>query len=108
MNYLLDTHAFIWTLLQKERLSDYVQEVIEDPDNEIIVSAISFWEISLKYALGKLDIKGFSPEDLPGFAAQSGFTTLPLLAAESASDPQQGSIRRDVNMASGKTGYHLN
>jgi PIN domain nuclease of toxin-antitoxin system len=35
--------------------------------------------------LGKLDIKGFSPEDLPGFAAQSGFTTLPLLAAESAS-----------------------
>jgi PIN domain nuclease of toxin-antitoxin system len=49
-----------------------------DPENIVLVSAVSFWEISLKCALGKIEIKGASPEDLPGVARAMGFDLLPL------------------------------
>ena len=73
MNYLLDTHAFIWAISEKEKLSSIVKRTIEDQYNNIFVSAITFWEISLKFAIGKLDINGVSPEMLPEIALQSGF-----------------------------------
>ena len=50
MNYLLDTHTFIWTISEKGKLSPAVKQTIEDPLNNIFVSAITFWEISLKFS----------------------------------------------------------
>lgn len=48
MKYLLDTHTFIWSILDSSKLSDRVKETIEDSNNEIYVSGISFWEIAIK------------------------------------------------------------
>lgn len=83
MNYLLDTHTFIWAITEKKQLSAPVRRTLEDNSNHIFVSAISFWEISLKYALGKLTISGFTPEELPALATASGFDLLPLSPADS-------------------------
>ncbi|WP_426667325.1 type II toxin-antitoxin system VapC family toxin [Mucilaginibacter sp. McL0603] len=85
MNYLLDTHTLIWAITEKGKLSSVARKTIENTDNTILVSAISFWEITLKFSINKLDISGFLPEDLPGLSIKSGFNLIPLLPVESAS-----------------------
>lgn len=56
MKYLLDTCMLLWTLEEnKERLKKFIK-IIEDPSNELAVSVISYWEIAIKKALGKLDV----------------------------------------------------
>jgi PIN domain nuclease of toxin-antitoxin system len=85
MNYLLDTHTLIWAITERKRLSALVRQTIENTDNSILVSAISFWEVSLKSSLNKLEITGFKPDDLPGLSVACGFSLIPLLPVESAS-----------------------
>lgn len=84
MTYLLDTHYLIWTITDTNKLSKRIREIITNPTNKIVVSTISFWEISLKSSLGKMELKGFSPEDLPGLSIQMGFTLIPLSARDSS------------------------
>ena len=80
MNYLLDTHSLIWTHVYPDKLSKTIQQVVSNLENTIYVSAISFWEISLKYALGKLDIKGVKPEDFLEYSHRAGFEIVDLQA----------------------------
>lgn len=47
-------------------------------DNTVFVSAVTFWEISLKYHLNKLELKNVIPDDLPGLAKETGFDILHL------------------------------
>ncbi|MBS1797778.1 MAG: type II toxin-antitoxin system VapC family toxin [Acidobacteria bacterium] len=58
MQYLVDTHVFLWFVGNAKELSKTAQGVIEDGNNEIFISIASLWEISIKTALGKLSIKG--------------------------------------------------
>ncbi len=48
MKLVLDTHALIWWLVSPDKLSARAHAVIEDTDNEILVSAISAYEVELK------------------------------------------------------------
>jgi PIN domain nuclease of toxin-antitoxin system len=82
---LLDTHIFLWAVVAPEKLSAKMRGVIGDPANEIHVSTVSFWEIALKFSLGKLEITGCSPEDLVGIARQMGLAISAPTAEESAS-----------------------
>jgi PIN domain nuclease of toxin-antitoxin system len=84
MIYILDTHYMLWSIADSKKLSKKVKEVITDPDNSIIVSTISFWEVSLKSSLGKLEITGFTPEDLPEACLKMGFEIVALSAEESS------------------------
>jgi PIN domain nuclease of toxin-antitoxin system len=52
---LLDTHALIWWVFQLERLTPVARDAIEDPDNQVFVSAVSAMEIATKVRLGKLE-----------------------------------------------------
>ena len=54
MRLLLDSNAFIWWRNGSRRLPRRVASEIESPDNEVIVSVASLWEITIKRALGKL------------------------------------------------------
>jgi len=73
MTYLLDTHYMLWAIADSKRLSKKVKTIITHPSNQIIISTVSFWEVSLKSSLGKLEISGFTPEDLPEICLQIGF-----------------------------------
>ena len=73
MTYLLDTHYMLWAIGDSKKLSKKVKEAIVNPECRIVISTISFWEISVKSALGKLEITGFSPEDLPAACLKIGF-----------------------------------
>lgn len=57
MNYLLDTHALLWFTGGDKRLSDKARTIIEDTDNNLITSAASLFEISIKVKIGKMDLK---------------------------------------------------
>lgn len=85
MNYLLDTHYLIWTLTDTGKLSGRLKELITNPDNNIIVSAVTFWEISLKYSLGKLKLSNLMPEDLPDLCRKMGLGICALSPEESSS-----------------------
>lgn len=54
MNILLDTCTLIWLTQEPERLSEKSKTIIENPDNELLVSHVSVWEMLLKTQAGKL------------------------------------------------------
>jgi PIN domain nuclease of toxin-antitoxin system len=85
MNLLLDTHVFLWSLFTPDKLSKAVIREVTSPNNDVAVSVVTFWEISLKFALGKLELTGVKPEDLPDFAEQMNLETLPITVAEAVS-----------------------
>jgi PIN domain nuclease of toxin-antitoxin system len=64
VNYLLDTHALIWLYFEKERMPQRLLEAFSNPTTKVIVSAISFWEISVKYQSGRLTLGKQNPQDL--------------------------------------------
>ena len=83
--YLLDTHALIWAAVSPEFLSAKVRKLITQPTNEIAVSSISFWQISIKHALGKLQQVNCRPEDLLSAARTMQFDIVQATADECAS-----------------------
>jgi PIN domain nuclease of toxin-antitoxin system len=85
MNCLIDTHVLIWAVKERKRLSREVVEVLENPDNSIFVSAITFWEIALKFSFGKLELRNILPDQFPEASKDMGFQLLSLSPAESAS-----------------------
>jgi PIN domain nuclease of toxin-antitoxin system len=85
MNLLLDTHGFLWSLFTPDKLSKAAVREIKSPNNDVAVSVVTFWEISLKYTIGKLELTGVKPEELPDFAGQMNLEILPLTAAEASS-----------------------
>ncbi|MBO9577139.1 MAG: type II toxin-antitoxin system VapC family toxin [Microbacteriaceae bacterium] len=56
---LLDTHALVWALTAPERLGSNAQALLDEQDIDVLVSAVSAWEIATKVRLGKM------PEALP-------------------------------------------
>ena len=54
MAYLLDTHTFLWFAKDVGNLSAKIRDTIEDPTNDIRISVVSFWEITIKSSIGKL------------------------------------------------------
>lgn len=85
MTYLLDTHILIWVILEPQKISARVKEIITNPKNKIIVSSISFWEISIKYALGKFQFKNILPEELIAITNEMDFVIEDLSANTASS-----------------------
>ena len=71
---LLDTHAFIWWLSDVPQLTRLAHDGIADRRNEVLVSAITGWEIAVKSAKGRIT----APDNLGKMVTERGFTHLPL------------------------------
>lgn len=80
MNYLLDTHTLLWVLFDERKLTEKVRKLLLRRDSNVFISSISLWEISLKYAIGKLDLKKKRPDEIPAAAQEMGFNLLDLNA----------------------------
>ena len=61
MKYLLDTHIWLWGALQPERLSRRVTKTLTDPQNELWLSPISVWELTILCRKGRLRLKSDTP-----------------------------------------------
>jgi PIN domain nuclease of toxin-antitoxin system len=57
MKILLDTHTILWSIEGDSQLSTKARMIIEDIQNEVYLSAISLFEISIKLKLGKLSLQ---------------------------------------------------
>jgi len=75
---LLDTHTFIWTTLQTNNLSKKSREIISNRNNEVCVSTVSFWEISLKTKINKFSFENININNLPQYAKNMGFTIIDM------------------------------
>jgi PIN domain nuclease of toxin-antitoxin system len=77
MDYLLDTHTFLWFINGSEELSDKAKSAIENTKNTKFISIASFWEIAIKSSLGKLKLD-MPFQELKFLAINNGFEILPL------------------------------
>lgn len=78
MSLLLDTHVFLWALLDSARLGPSVAARLADPDVPVVLSSVSAWEIAIKESLGKLALPGPSTSWVPEAARRLGVSVLPL------------------------------
>jgi PIN domain nuclease of toxin-antitoxin system len=75
---LLDAHAVLWALSGGRELRTDTRSALEDPANEVLVSAGTVWEIEIKRAAGRLE----APSDIHQALESTGFMTLPITGAD--------------------------
>jgi len=56
MKLLLDSHALVWSVDAPKKLSPAAATALQDPANDLLVSAATVWEIAIKLSLGKLKL----------------------------------------------------
>jgi PIN domain nuclease of toxin-antitoxin system len=78
MTWLVDTHTLLWALFEPGKLGRQALRLLRDPSKEIQVSPLSYWEISLKYSLGKLTLPGTQPGEIPQACRDMGLQESPL------------------------------
>ena len=78
MRLLLDTHVFLWWLDGDRRLSAKVRRLVADEANEIVVSAVSAFEITTKTRIGKLPGAYVVAADVGICIASQGFVAMPI------------------------------
>lgn len=77
MDFLLDTHSFIWFLNGDKQLPANLKNAIANASNRCFLSVASLWEIAIKNSLGKLELKGdFSW--IAGFLINNDIELLPI------------------------------
>lgn len=78
MRLLIDTQAIIWFAENNPQLSATARGAIEAPENDCFVSMASFWEISIKMNLGKLNINNLTLLEFMDEVTTNGFPTLDI------------------------------
>ena len=78
MKLLLDTHAFLWFILDSPQLSSVAKRLIEDEENEVFMSMASLWEMAVKVSLGKLTIPVPFEQFIPHQILINDFLILPI------------------------------
>lgn len=78
MRLLVDTHAFLWLHTDRARLPERVLDALSDPENALLLSAASAWEIGTKHALGKLPLPEKPAAWLGSRLPASGVEALPI------------------------------
>lgn len=79
MKLLLDTHLLLWAAGEPERLSTEARSLIDNPENELLFSAASLWEVVIKRGLGREDFK-VDPRLLRRGLLDNGYSELPVLS----------------------------
>jgi PIN domain nuclease of toxin-antitoxin system len=77
LNLLLDTHLLLWAASEPERLSSKARALLLDPSNQLLFSAASLWEISIKNSLERADFK-VDPRRLWRMMLVNGYRELPV------------------------------
>ena len=84
MRFLLDTHAFLWFVLNDPRLSQEALKLISDPKNDLLISPASYWEIAIKVSLGKYEIPGSFQAWMEDQISINNFEILPIRIVHTA------------------------
>lgn len=76
MRLLLDTHCWLWSIPEPMRLSPRARHALRDRSNTVLVSAVTSWEIAIKYSLGRLPLPEPPGVFIPSRIRRDGFEPL--------------------------------
>src|SRR5205807_9642367 len=79
MKLLLDTHLLLWAAGEPKRLSKRARTLIDNPDNELLFSAASLWEVAIKRGLGRDDFQ-VDARLLRRGLLDNGYSELPIVS----------------------------
>jgi PIN domain nuclease of toxin-antitoxin system len=74
---LLDTHVWLWMLTAPDRLGDAVA-LVRDARNELLLSAASSWEMTIKHGIGRLQLPAPPASYVPARIRSTGVTPIPV------------------------------
>jgi len=78
MRVLVDTHTFLWALLEEHRLSAKARQILTSKEHEIVFSLVSLWEIAIKIKIGKMNAVGSSVAYIREEMEEYGMELLPI------------------------------
>jgi PIN domain nuclease of toxin-antitoxin system len=81
MRLLLDTHCWLWMQVSPSVFAPGAREILEDPRSELLLSSASVWEISIKWALGKLALPEAPATYVPRCLERQGVGALAIANA---------------------------
>ena len=81
MKLLLDTHIFVWWLGDPTKLSREVLDLCQDPDNLLLVSVVSIWEILIKHPAGRVRFTSPLPDLLERQEKGNNVGILPVVVS---------------------------
>lgn len=84
MRLLLDTQIAIWSISGSEKLSEQMREMLASGSTTVNVSAVSIWEIAIKFALAKASAPPFSAIDSIAHCRTMGYDLLPVTPEHAA------------------------
>lgn len=95
MKYLLDTMVWIWALDAYEQLNAKARHVLEDREDELYLSPVTTWELSIKMQIGRLEFPGTPASSVPNFMAQQGVRPLLITHAHAARIYELPALHKD-------------
>lgn len=78
MNFLIDSHTLVWSLLEDHRLSKRARHIFQSPPGSLHISMVSLWELSIKITIGKLRTLGSSIAYFRDECREYGIQIIPL------------------------------
>ena len=84
MRLLLDTHTFLWFVLNDSRLSEVARDLMGTTDNELLISPASYWEIAIKVSIGKYQVPGSFQDWMDSQILTNDFRVLPIYTSHAA------------------------
>lgn len=94
MRLLLDTNVLLWAKMRPSRLGRHLA-ALEDPANELFVSAVTAWEIAIKCALGKLALPEPPERYVPDRVRATGASPLPIEQSHALAVARLPNLHRD-------------
>jgi PIN domain nuclease of toxin-antitoxin system len=79
MKLLLDTQVWLWMTEAPDRLSPAVRRLVSPTDQQCFLSAVSAWEIAIKYRTGKLRLPSIPAVVIPQWMERAYVLPLPIL-----------------------------
>ena len=79
MKLLLDTHLLLWAAGEPRRLPKQARILLDNPDNELLFSAASLWEVVIKRGLGREDF-AVDARLLRRGLLDNGYSELPIVS----------------------------
>jgi len=84
MKYLLDTGVWLWSMRSPERIGHEGLRILEHGEEEVYLSSVTCWEISIKMRLGKLEFPGPPAQHVPQFMAKQSLRPLSITHSHAA------------------------
>lgn len=95
MRLLLDTCTFLWLILDSPELSSRAHDLIRNPDNEVVLSVVSTWEIAITHGLGRLRLPEPMDRYVAGMRERHAIQSLELTEEASLQGAKLPNLHRD-------------